>query len=53
VPDEYRAVFGLLWDHGLTQEAAAGVLGVPVRTVKWRWQDARMALARMLGSRPA
>jgi len=44
--DDVREVVELLWYHGLTQAEAAGVLGVSERTVKRRWQDARMALAQ-------
>lgn len=49
LPSELREVFGLIWYDGLSQEEAADVLGVSVRTVKRRWQEARMALARKLG----
>jgi RNA polymerase sigma factor (sigma-70 family) len=52
LPEEEREVFGLLWYHGLSQEQAAEVLGVSVRTVKRRWQNARLALARSLGGVP-
>jgi RNA polymerase sigma-70 factor (ECF subfamily) len=45
-------VVGLLWYVGLSQVEAASVLGVSVRTVKRRWQEARIALARALGSDP-
>ena len=44
LPDEEREVFGLLWYNGLTQDQAAEVLGVSVRTVKRRWQRARLSL---------
>lgn len=49
LPDDLRAVFDLVWYQGLTQEDAAGVLGVSVRTVKSRWRDARLALHDRLG----
>jgi RNA polymerase sigma-70 factor (ECF subfamily) len=44
LPDEEREVFQLLWYVGLTQEEAAEVLEVHVRTVKRRWQRARRGL---------
>lgn len=44
LPDEDREVVGLLWYEGLSQEEAASVLGVSVRTVKRRWQSARLLL---------
>ncbi len=44
LPDEEREVVGLLWYEGLAQEDAAAVLGVSVRTVKRRWQSARLLL---------
>jgi RNA polymerase sigma factor (sigma-70 family) len=49
LPDEEREVFGLLWYEGLSQAEAAAVLGASIRTVKRRWQSARLALARALG----
>jgi RNA polymerase sigma-70 factor (ECF subfamily) len=47
LPDEEREVFGLLFYQGLTQEEAAEVLGVAVRTVQRRWQAALLALHRV------
>jgi RNA polymerase sigma factor (sigma-70 family) len=44
LPDEERAVFDLLWYQGLTQVEAAEVLGVNERTIKRRWQAARLKL---------
>jgi RNA polymerase sigma-70 factor (ECF subfamily) len=44
LPDEERAVFDLLWYQGLSQGEAAQVLGVNERTVKRRWQSARLRL---------
>ena len=44
LPDEEQAVFDLLWYQGLSQAAAAAVLGVNERTVKRRWQSARVKL---------
>jgi RNA polymerase sigma-70 factor (ECF subfamily) len=49
LPDEEREVFDLLWYQGLTQDEAARVLGVSERTVKRRWQSARVQLYEALG----
>jgi RNA polymerase sigma-70 factor (ECF subfamily) len=48
LPDAERAVFDLLWYHGLTQPEAAAVLGVSVPTVQRRWLDARLHLRDVL-----
>lgn len=48
LPDEEREVVGLLFYEGLTQEDAATVLGVGLRTVKRRWQSARCLLRERL-----
>jgi RNA polymerase sigma-70 factor (ECF subfamily) len=44
LPDDEREVFDLLWYEGLSQAEAAEVLGVYERTVKRRWQSARVKL---------
>jgi RNA polymerase sigma-70 factor (ECF subfamily) len=44
LPDEEREVFDLLWYQGLSQAEAAGLLNVSERTVKRRWQGARLKL---------
>src|SRR5262249_37002486 len=46
--DQERELFGLLWYEGMTQEEAASVLGVALRTVKRLWQSARIKLAEAL-----
>ncbi len=51
LPTPEREVFDLLWYHGLTQEKAAGVLGVSPRTVRGRWHDAKLALHLALNGR--
>jgi RNA polymerase sigma-70 factor (ECF subfamily) len=49
LPEEQRQVFDLLWYQELSQEEAAGVLGVSVPTVKRRWRDAKLELIDVLG----
>ena len=49
LPDEEREVFDLIWYQGLSQAEAAEVLGVSERTVKRRWQAARLKLHEALG----
>jgi RNA polymerase sigma-70 factor (ECF subfamily) len=44
LPEEERTVFDLLWYQGLSQAEAAQVLGVAERTIKRRWQSARIKL---------
>ena len=51
LPEEEREVFDLLFYQGLPQAEAAAVLGVSERTVKRRWQSARLALHEALGGR--
>jgi RNA polymerase sigma factor (sigma-70 family) len=48
LPDEEREVFDLLWYQGLPQAEAAALLGVSDRTVKRRWQAARLHLVDAL-----
>lgn len=48
LPDDERAVVGLLYYQGLTQASAAAVLNVTVRTVQRRWQAALLKLHRVL-----
>ena len=52
LPDDLRAVFDLLWYHGLTQAEAAALLGVAVPTVKLRWMKARLGVQQTLGGSP-
>jgi RNA polymerase sigma factor (sigma-70 family) len=49
LPDEEREVFDLLWYQGLSQAEAAELLNVSDRTVKRRWQAARLKLHEALG----
>ena len=48
LPDEERAVFDLIWYQGLSQAEAATLLNVSERTVKRRWQAARLKLHEAL-----
>ena len=50
LPDHHRDVIGLVFVAGLPLAEAAGVLGVPVGTVKSRLHHARAALARALAT---
>lgn len=52
LPDDQREVFGLLWYEGLTQPEAATVLGVSLKTVKRRWQEARLFLFEAMRGEP-
>ena len=49
LPEEQREVVDLLYISQLTQEEAAGVLGVTARTVRRRWREARYRLQKVLG----
>jgi DNA-directed RNA polymerase specialized sigma24 family protein len=51
LPEKPREVFDLLWYQGLSQGEAAEAIGVDVRTVKARWQDARLRLCRVFEGR--
>jgi len=48
LPDEEREIFDLLWYQGLSQAEAAALLNVSERTVKRRWQSARLFLHKAL-----
>jgi RNA polymerase sigma-70 factor (ECF subfamily) len=54
LPDENREVFDLLLYQGLSQDEAATLLGISLRTLKRRWQRARLNLRDALkGDWPA
>ena len=44
LPEPQREIFDLVWYQGMTQEQVARVQGVSVRTVKTRWNSARLAI---------
>lgn len=44
LPDEEREVFDLLYYDGISQDEAAELLGCSVRTVRRRWQEAKILL---------
>lgn len=46
LPDEHREVFKLVWYLGADRETAAKTLGLSVRTVGRRWQEARELVAQ-------
>jgi RNA polymerase sigma-70 factor (ECF subfamily) len=48
LPDEDREIFDLLWYQGLSQAEAASLLNVSERTVKRRWQSARLKIYEAL-----
>lgn len=48
LPAEEREVFDLLWYQGLPQAEAASLLNVSERTIKRRWQSARLRLHEAL-----
>jgi RNA polymerase sigma-70 factor (ECF subfamily) len=54
LPDDERAVVDCLFVNDLTQEETVQVLGVSLRTVKRRWQSARIRLQAAIegGMRP-
>lgn len=52
LPEESRELFDVLWYQGLTQAEAAGILGIPERTLQRRWQAARTLLHRRLRGDP-
>ncbi len=48
LPDEERDVTEMLWLHGLSQVEVAAVLEITDRTVRRRWQRARLKLTHTL-----
>lgn len=52
LPDELRETFDLLYYEALTQEEAAELLEISPRTLKRRWQAAKIQLHGTLHERP-
>lgn len=53
LPNEQKEVFDLMWYQGFTQQDVSTILNVSVRTIKRRWQDARLTIhAAMDGEQP-
>jgi RNA polymerase sigma-70 factor (ECF subfamily) len=52
LPGEEREAIDLLWYHGMSQHEVAALLGISVRTVRRRWQAARLQLAAALHGEP-
>jgi RNA polymerase sigma-70 factor (ECF subfamily) len=50
LPEENREVFKLVWYLGTDRETTAKTLGLSVRTVGRRWQEAREMVAKAVGS---
>lgn len=50
--DDERETFDLIWYQGLPQAEVARIIGVSERTVKRRWQAARLNLANSLSQMP-
>ncbi len=48
LPEDEREMFDLLWYQGLSQAEAAELLHTSVRTIKRRWQSARLKLHEAL-----
>jgi RNA polymerase sigma factor (sigma-70 family) len=54
LPENEREVFELLWYQGLSQDEAAEILGIAVRTVRARWLSAKLLISeRLHGERPS
>jgi RNA polymerase sigma factor (sigma-70 family) len=51
LPAEERETFDLLFYQGLSQTEAAAVLDLSERTIRRRWQSARLRLVQALGGR--
>ncbi len=48
LPEQEQQVFNLLWYDGMSQPEAATVSGIPLRTLKRRWQAARLKLIELM-----
>lgn len=52
LPEQELEAFDLLYYDGLSQEDAAALMGISVRTMKRRWQSARLKIAEAMEGRP-
>lgn len=50
LPDEHRELFKLVWYLGLDQPTVAATLGMSLRTLGRRWQEAREMVAKAVGA---
>lgn len=48
-----KEMVDLLYYQGLTQEEAAGLAGIALRTVKLRWHNAKLALSEAVREKPS
>jgi RNA polymerase sigma factor (sigma-70 family) len=53
LPDQEREVFDLLYYEAVAQEEAATILGCSVRTIRRRWNDAKLRLHGEVTDGPA
>jgi RNA polymerase sigma-70 factor (ECF subfamily) len=44
LPDQEREVFDLLYYEGVSQDEAAAILGCSARTIRRRWNEAKLRL---------
>ncbi len=44
LPEERREIVNMLFYEGLTQDEAAAILGISIRTLKRRWQETKLLL---------
>ena len=49
LPEDERQIIDLLFYQGLSQPEAAEILGIPLRTLKYKWQKLRIWLGEILG----
>ncbi|MFM8633264.1 MAG: RNA polymerase sigma factor [Planctomycetia bacterium] len=48
LPEEHREIVNMLFYKGLTQDEAAAILGISIRTLKRRWQETKLLLSEKL-----
>ncbi len=52
LPEEERNLFGMVWYLGLSQDEIADLLGCSPRTVRRRWNDAKVAFTTAFRDEP-